>query len=143
RTRGQHAPTRELESLATDLLRERIPGGDGRGRVGVEEDDAGGEFLPEPDSCLARYRTQEAFGLLQRDPAPIACLAVGGNGAAMRQRLGGGDRGLYEPMARLIVELRQQAEAAARPLVGLLEESPCRPFVAHDLTLADSPRRSP
>ena len=66
----------------------------------------------------ARSRAGNRVGLLEQQAAAVAGLAVGGNGAAVREAGERGDRRLHDPVARLIVEVGDQAESAAVAFVG-------------------------
>ena len=89
-------------------------------------------------NCVARARcpasaatrAQEFFGTFQQQAAAVAGLAVGGDGAAMGQAVERGDGGAHQPMARLVVEIGDQAEPAAVALVGVFVESRVRACMA-------------
>jgi len=83
------------------------------GRVGTVEYQTGGIDRLECDAGFGGHCAQEAVGFLEQQPAAIARLAVGGNGAAVREPRQRSDRGLDDPVAGFVVKLRDQTEAAA------------------------------
>jgi hypothetical protein len=85
----------------------------------VQEHYACGETRGQLDLRVLGQRTQEFLGFLQQQAAAVAGLAVGGDGAAVRQAVQRGNGGLHQPMAGFIVETGDQAEAAAVALEGL------------------------
>jgi len=90
-------------------------------RLGVvvrQEHQPGGELRAQREAGFLRQRAQEASRLLEQQPAAIAAEAVRGHPAAVghaRQRV---ERGIDIGAAGAIVELRDQAEAAAVAVVA-------------------------
>src|SRR5690606_19850349 len=83
------------------------------------------ETLGRRDAAFAGDRAQEAGRCLHEDAAAVAGLAVGGDRAAMREPGQRADRGLDDPVRRVVVEARDQAEAAAIALESRIVKSPC------------------
>ena len=118
-----HAPAGHLQPLARQRRPQRGPAGGGQRGIVRQEHQPRGEAWGEREAGLGGHRAQEFLGTLQQQSAAVAGLAVGGDGAAVRQAIEGGDRGAHQPVARRVVEARDQAEAAAVALVGALVES--------------------
>src|SRR6184192_1068404 len=90
------------------------------------------------DGCGLLLKRPEGFlRPLQQQPAAVAGLAVGRDRAAVSETDQGADRGANQPVARRIVQARDQAEAATVALVGLFIESGGRGM--HGESLADPP----
>jgi hypothetical protein len=122
----QGAKARDAQLLALDLLREHAARGFGLGRIAIQEHEARGELRRELEPASAATARKNARRHLDQQAAAVAGLAVGGDRAAMRQAVQGADGGLQHPVARLIVEARDQAEAAGVPLIAPAIQAPIR-----------------
>src|SRR5437868_38843 len=116
---------------------EREPRLPGLQRIARVKHETGGEALGELDAGLGGHRPEEPLGPLQQQPAAVAGLAVGSDRAAVSEADQGADRGANQPVARRIVQARDQAEAATVALVVLFIESGGRDM--HGEGLADPP----
>jgi hypothetical protein len=74
----------------------------------------------ERDAGFGGDLAQERIGLADQHAAAVAAQSVRAHGAAMRHALERHQRGLDQPGARAIVEVRDQAEAAAVVFVPCL-----------------------
>ena len=81
--------------------------------VGRQEHRAGGETGGELHAGFRADGTEEALRELDQQAAAVAGLAIGTNGAAVRQPCQRGDGGRHNPVALRIVEVRNETEAAA------------------------------
>ena len=84
-----------------------------RRRVARQEHQPGGIQLAQREAGFGRHRAQERIRLLEQQAAAVARQAVGRNRAAVRHARQRADRVLHQRVAGLIVDLRNQAEAAA------------------------------
>ena len=117
------APAGHLESLPRQLASEREPRLLRLLRIARVKHETGGEALGELDAGLGGHRPEKPLRPLQQQPAAVAGLAVGSDRAAVSETNQGADRGANQPVARRIVQARDQAEAATVALVALFIES--------------------
>ena len=118
-----HSPAGDLQSLTRQLGGERQACGASLLRIVRQKDQPRSEARTQLDPGLRGHRAQEAFRSLQQQAATVAGLAVGGDRAAMREAIEGGHGGAHQPVARRIVQARDQAETATVALVRVLMES--------------------
>jgi len=129
RIRRHGTPAGHLEPFPLDLLPEdrlRLP------RLLVEareERDSRCKTLGQLDTGFPGNCPEEAFGLLQQQAAAVARLAIARHGAAVREPAQGSDRRLDQPVTRLVVHVRDQAEAAAVALEVLPVQAAAREIV--------------
>ena len=117
RVHRQDTPARDFKAFAHEFVCEHLAGPLCLGSIRTEENVAGRKDQSHGDSGFPGGGLQERFGLFQHEAAPIAGLAVGSDGTAVGeagQRL---DGGLDEPVAGLVVDVGDEAEAAAVLLV--------------------------
>ena len=67
---------------------------------------------------------QEAGRALQQQAAAVAGLAIGGDGAAMREAVERGDGGLHHPMRGLVIEAGDQPKTAGIALIVAPHQAP-------------------
>ena len=115
--RRHGAPAGDAQRLALQLHHESAARRVGARRIAAQEHEARGKHRCKRNCHLARERAQKFLGLLQEEPAAIARLAVGCDGAAMCQALQRRHTGLDNPVTGHIVELSDQPKAAAIPFV--------------------------
>ena len=117
-----HAPAGDPHAFVAQGFVEGVAGALGGVGVVRQEHQAGGEVRARADVGLARDQAQEGVGMADQQAATVAAEAVGGDAAAMghaRQRFQGA---VHQGAAGTIVELRDQPETAALPLVaGIVE----------------------
>jgi len=123
RVHGHGAPASDLESLALQLGFHSYARGLGEGGIAIEENDPGGEFLGQLDGSLGGHGTQEPLRLLQQQATAVAGLPIAGDRPTMGQAIQRGNSRADEPMARLIVQVGNQAEPATIAFVGFFIES--------------------
>ncbi len=107
------SPSAYLEALFAQILGE--PGAGALGAPGIlaEENHADGVERGDLERVLAGDARKERVGFLQQQAAAVAGLAIGGDGAPVREALERLHGGANQPVARTIVHLRDQSEAAA------------------------------
>ena len=94
----------------------------GFGFVLRQEHQAGGELRAQREAGFLRQGAQEAFRLLEQQAAAVATQPVGGHATAMGHARQCFQRRIHGAARGFVVELRDQAEAAAVALVaGVIE----------------------
>ena len=127
------------DAAGLGIDRHRAPAGDGQlhlsqciaqglaaarrfGFVIGEEHQPGGELRAEGEAGFLRQRAQEPFRLLEQQAAAVATQPVGGHATAMGHARQCFQRRIHGAARGFVVELRDQAEAAAVALVaGVIE----------------------
>jgi hypothetical protein len=125
----QLAPAGQRQALAHQLRFELGPARRRHRRVRGQEYIAGREQRRQPDAGVPGHRAQELLGLLQQQATAVAGLAIGCDGAAVRQPAQRGNRRLHQPVAGLVIKVGDQAEAAAVLLEGFAVQALL--FTAH------------
>ena len=97
----------------------------GRRRVAAQEDSTRCKALVQLESELFTDGSQKGLGEFDQQAAAIAGLAVGGNSTTMRQARKRLDCCLHNPMARQIVEVGDQAEAATVSMLFRVKQVVC------------------
>ena len=113
RVHGNDAPAGDLEADFRDGFVDDGARLFGDGLILAQEYGAYRKALAQREAAFLSDRTQEVGRELDEQTAAIARLAVCRNGTAMGQAHERRDRRLHDPVARQIVEIRDQAEAAA------------------------------
>ena len=113
RIRGHTAPAAHFETLMGELLVELRPRAIRACRVLTEKHHADGVEWSELKLAFGGDTGEKGVGLLQQQAAAVAGFTVGGDGAPVGEALQRLGRRTHQPVARLIVHLGDQSEAAA------------------------------
>ena len=118
------AETCHLELLALDFLGENPAGAFGLNGIAIQKHQTGGKPRCQHQPGFRGRLAQKARRHFDQQTAAVAGLAVGRDGATVRQSIERTDGRLQHPMARLVIETRDQTEAARIPLIAGTIEAP-------------------
>ena len=128
---GQQTPAGDLQSFALELLLELLHSDLCQCFVLIEEHQARGKLPRQLDAGIGSDGAQEARRRFEQQAATVTGLAVRGDSTAMGEPVQRRDGGLHQPIARLIVEVGDQAKAATVLLVGLAVQTLVQLAVHH------------
>ena len=105
---------RVLRLLRTILLARQLRRSDYAlmGRIVVEKHHAHPVLLAQRNACLGSNPTQKGVRLAHQQPAAIAGFTIGGHCAPVGQAGQRGNGGVDQPVAGLVIHLRDQAKTA-------------------------------
>ncbi len=123
RIHRDHAPAGDLQLLALQLGLESRPRDAGQRRIRIKENEPGGELLGQLDAGLGRHGAQKPLGAFQQQAATVAGFPVAGDRPTVREAVERRNSRTDQPMARLVIEVGNQAKPAAIAFVGVFIES--------------------